>query len=226
MVLDIDMTWATQQLSRLKCLGHRVTVTSILLKAIGLAQLNHPLSRSEVISSRKTVTYHNIVGGITIERALDNRPVVFFGEIDSPHAKSIVEIARMLKEYTEISIEDSPPLALQTMFARFPWFFRKPILALAKCLPALRLKCQRATFGLTSLGKYGVASILSPCICTSTFAVGTIEDRVVVHNDEVKIRPLMTLSYNFDQRVLDPISAAKFVREVRILLEGGLENWL
>jgi pyruvate/2-oxoglutarate dehydrogenase complex dihydrolipoamide acyltransferase (E2) component len=226
MVMDIDMTWATQQLSRLKRLGHRVTVTSILLKAIGLAQQSHPLSRTEMISSNKTVTYHNIVGGITIERALDNQPIVFFGEIDSPNAKSIVEIAAALKEYTEISIEKSPPLALQTLFAHFPWFIRQPILALAKCLPALRLKCQRATFGLTTLGKYGVSSILSPCICTSTFAVGSIEDRLVVRNQEIAICPSMTLSYNFDQRVLDPMSAGKFVCEVRMLLEGGMENCL
>ncbi len=226
MIMDIDMTWAMQELSRLKILGHKVTVTSILLKAIGLAQQNHPLSRTEMISPHKTVTYHNIVGGITVERALDNQPIVFFGEIDTPHAKSIVEIAGTLKEYAEMSIEKSPHLSLQTMFANFPWFLRTAILAMGKSFPALRLKCQRATFGLTTLGKYGVSSILSPCICTSTFAVGAIEERLVVRDRDVEICPEMTLSYNFDQRVLDPNSAGKFVSEVRMLLEGGMEKWL
>ncbi len=225
-LMDIDMTWAQGQMSIFKDSGQRVTITSILLKAIGLAQQNHPLSRTEMISPRKTVTYHDVVGGITIERELNNQQVVLFGEVESPHAKSIVEIAGVLKDFTVTSIDDSPPLALQTLFAGFPWFIRNAIMELGKRLPSLRLKCQRATFGLTTLGKYGVASVMSPCICTSTFAVGTMEDRLVVHNHKLEVRPSMTLSYNFDQRVLDPNQAGRFVRDVRLLLEGGLEKWL
>lgn len=228
LVFDVDVSWIQERLARFKMRGHRITITAILLRAIAIAQQSHPLSRSEMISANRMVTYHDVVGGITIEREVEDQAVVYFGEIDAPHSKSVIEIAQELDEYSKIPIESSSTLALQTLFARLPWFIRHPLLSLAKCIPALRLKCQAATFGLTNLGKYGVTSILSPCVCTSTFAVGAVEERAVVMNRQITIRPSMTLSYNFDLRVLDTNSAAKFVKEIKMLLEGqgGLDKWL
>lgn len=222
-VIDLDSTWVNTFIQRSKNKGHRLTVTSILMKAIGLAQQNHPLSRTELTAIGKTVTYHDIVGGITIERDVDGQKTVFFGEIESPDTKSIYEIAHELREYSKVAIEKSAVLKLQGLFAAFPYFLRFSILKLGIAFPFLRLQCQKATFGLTSLGKFGMNTVLSPCICTSTFAVGTIEDRVTAKNNVLSIRSMMTVSFSFDHRVIDPNSAARFVDDVRRLMEGGLQ---
>jgi len=222
-VIDLDMSWVNALIDSLRSKGTRLTVTSILLKAIGVAQQDHPLSRTELTAVGKMVTYHDIVGGITIERDVDGQRTVFFGEIESPDTKSIYEIANELREYSKVAIEKSAALRLQSLFAAFPYFLRFSILKLGIAFPFLRLQCQKATFGLTSLGKFGMNTVLSPCICTSTFAVGTIEDRVTAKNNIVSIRSMMTVSFSFDHRVIDPNSAARFVNDVRRLMEGGLQ---
>lgn len=200
-------------------------MTCVLMKAIGLAQQNHPLSRTELTNFGQQVLYNDIVGGITVEREVDGQPVVFFGEVDAPHTLSVADIARAIKECSEIAISDSTHFALQEKFSGLPWFLRKWVLELGKAFPSLRLQVQKATFGLTTLGKHGIGFLCSPCICTSTFGIGTIEDRVVVCGNDVKVSPVMTVSFNFDQRIIDVNSAASFLSEVRDLVEGGLSDY-
>lgn len=65
-----------------------------------------------------------------------------------------------------------------------------------------------------------------PCICTSTFGVGQIEERAVVKDDQIVVRPMMTLSLVFDQRCMDGGMAAQFLKDVKELLEGGLDAFL
>ena len=223
---DFDMTWANSLMAAHKEDGERITVTSLLLKAIGLAQKEHPLSRTEVIGAGKTVTYHDIVGGITVERDVDGQKTVFFAEVLSPHLKTLNEIAIELDDYSRVPIQKSPAMQLQISFSSFPWFMRSLILNIGKTFPALRLKCQKATFGLTTLGKYGISCVMSPCICTSTFAIAAMEEKVVVIAGEITVRKMMNVSFNFDQRAFDPASAAAFFYEVRALMEGGLQKYI
>lgn len=225
MALDFDMTRATELVAKYKKMGIRSTVTCVLMKAIGLAQQNHPLSRTELTNFGQPVVFNDIVGGITVEREVDGQKVLFFGEVDSPHTLSIPEIAKAIKECAEIAIAESAPFALQTKFSGLPWLLRKIILEFGKAFPYLRLQCQKATFGLTTLGKHGIGFLCSPCICTSTFGIGVVEERVVICDKDLKVSPIMTVSYNFDQRILDVNSAASFLDEVRYLVEGGLADY-
>ena len=50
--------------------------------------------------------------------------------------------------------------------------------------------------------------------------VTTMEDRAVVRNGEIVIRPMMTLSLTFDHRVVDGSVAAEFLQRVKTLLEN------
>lgn len=99
-------------------------------------------------------------------------------------------------------------------------------MSIACRIPSSRLAFQKSTFGLTSLGKYGIKSVLSPCICTSTFTVGSQEDRPVASDGVLYIKPMITLVLSFDQRVLDPTITLGFLNDVRILMEGGMSRYL
>lgn len=221
---DIDMTNAMRLKDHLESQGHRITITAILLKAISTAQVDYPGSRTELLLWGKSVTYESIVGGFTVERELEEEKTVFFGEIEAPHNKSLPEIAKLLSHHARKPIEKIEPMALQKRFAKLPEFLRLMILNIGRQIPPMRLGCQKATFGLTTLGKYGISEILAPCICTSTFAIGTVEDRPVVVGDKIEARQMMTISYNFDQHAIDIPVAARFLHDVKTLLEGGMEE--
>ena len=83
-------------------------------------------------------------------------------------------------------------------------------------------KLQGGTFTITNLGMYGIESF-SPIINQPEVAilgVNTMEDKVVVRNGEICIRPIMNLSLTADHRVVDGSVAAEFLQRVKSLMEN------
>jgi pyruvate dehydrogenase E2 component (dihydrolipoamide acetyltransferase) len=77
------------------------------------------------------------------------------------------------------------------------------------------------TFTLTNLGPYGVESftaIINPPQA-AILAVGAITERAVVCDGAVMAQPCVTLSLSADHRVVDGAQAARYLAEVRRLLE-------
>ncbi len=224
---DIDMTWAEELRATLAKNGVRVTATAFLLKAIAIAQRAHPDTRTAMLPFGQTVVFNNIVAGFTVERIIGNQPTLFFGAIEEPDTKSITQISEELRAHAEADVEKVWHMDLQHKFTWMPWVLRRLILWVGlNFWPGLRVKVMGATFGLSSLGKFGLKAMIPPCVSTSTFGIGSIEKRPVVRDDKIEIRKMMTLTLNFDHRIIDGAPAARFLNDVQKLLEGGLEKYL
>jgi pyruvate dehydrogenase E2 component (dihydrolipoamide acetyltransferase) len=79
------------------------------------------------------------------------------------------------------------------------------------------------TFTVSNLGMFGVESfvaIINPPQC-AILAVGQVTPRVVAHGEGIAVRPMMTLSLSADHRVVDGAIAARFLQEIKKLLEKG-----
>jgi hypothetical protein len=226
MFYEIDMTWAEELRLQLKEKGIKVTATAILLKAIGIAQRLHPASRTAILPWGRTVTFNDIVAGFTVERYVGQQPAVFFGAIESPDSKPLVQVAEELRAYGEDEISSVPQLDIEDRFNNMPWLFRRFILWMGMRFPKVRLRYMGATFGLSSLGKFGCRGLIPPCVSTSTFGVGTIEPRAVVREGAIVVRPMMTLILNFDHRLIDGGPAARFMQDVQKLVEGELQSYI
>lgn len=223
---DIDMSWAEHLRAELLKQGHKTTVTAILVKAIAIAQLKHPDSRTAMLPWGRTVTFNDIVAGFTVEKVIEGQAAVYFGAIKDPHVKSVEQIACELKDYADRDPREIPQLAVEHRFAKMPWFFRRFILWLGVRYPRVRLRYLGATFGISSLGKYAIKALIPPCVSTSTFGIGAVESRAVVRGGEVVVRPIMSMTLNFDHRLIDGAPAARFLNDIRLLLEGGLAEHL
>ncbi|MBS2005222.1 MAG: 2-oxo acid dehydrogenase subunit E2 [Cyanobacteria bacterium SZAS LIN-5] len=217
------MSWAEDLKKKFAQKGEAITVTAMLLKAIAIAQKQCPSSRTIILPFGKVATLTDIVAGFTVERFIENGPVVFFGSIEAPDTKLLTDIMDELKDYKEADIDKHPQLNQQHQFTKVPWLIRQVVLCLGMVFPQIRLKISAATFGLSSLGKYGVCAVTGPCVSTSTFGVGMVEQRPVARNGKLEIHPMMTLSLSFDHRLIDGAAAARFLQDVRSLMEGGLE---
>lgn len=224
--LDVDMTWAEELRATFAKYGNRITATALLLKAIGIAQRAHPDTRTAMMPFGRTVVFNNIVAGFTVERLIGTQPTLFFGAIEGVDSKSVAEIAEELRAHAEDDVEKVWHMKIQERFTWMPWLLRRLILWIGLQNPAIRLKCLGATFGLSSLGKFGLKAMIPPCVSTSTFGVGAIEKRPVVKDDKIEIRTMMTLTLNFDHRLIDGAPAARFLNDVQKLLEGGLEKYV
>ena len=77
------------------------------------------------------------------------------------------------------------------------------------------------TFTISNLGMYGVeqfVAVLNPPQA-AILAVGAAEERAVVEDGELVVRPTMTLTLTCDHRTIDGATAAEFLRTVKSMLE-------
>ena len=77
------------------------------------------------------------------------------------------------------------------------------------------------SFTISNLGMYGVeqfVAVLNPPQA-AILAVGAVEDRVVVSDGELEVRPQMTMTLTCDHRSLDGATASEFLRTVKDYLE-------
>ncbi|KYG33657.1 dihydrolipoamide acetyltransferase family protein [Priestia endophytica] len=82
-----------------------------------------------------------------------------------------------------------------------------------------------STFTISNLGMYAI-DVFTPIINqpeTAILGVGRMLEKPVVVNDNIKIRPMMTLSMSFDHRVIDGAPAAEFLTELKRVLENPFE---
>ena len=87
-------------------------------------------------------------------------------------------------------------------------------------LPADKLR--GGTFTITNLGMYGIESF-TPIINQPEVAilgVNTMEDKAVVINGQIQIRPIINISPTADHRVVDGSVAAQFLQRVKQLMEN------
>jgi len=78
------------------------------------------------------------------------------------------------------------------------------------------------TFTITNLGMYGVEAFI-PIINppeAAILGVGKIIQKPVVEENQIKIKPMMTLSLSFDHRIVDGAPAAQFLAKIKEILEN------
>lgn len=83
------------------------------------------------------------------------------------------------------------------------------------------LDYEGGTFTVSNLGMLGVdnfVAIINPPQC-AILAVGKVAPRVVAHDQSMAIRPMMTMTLSADHRIVDGAIAARFLQEVKGLLE-------
>lgn len=79
---------------------------------------------------------------------------------------------------------------------------------------------QGGTFSISNLGMFGVRqfdAIINPPQA-AILAVGTVEKRMVVRDDQPAVASMMTLTLSSDHRVIDGVTAARFLAALKSLL--------
>ena len=84
------------------------------------------------------------------------------------------------------------------------------------------LDYEGGTFTVSNLGMLGVDSfvaIINPPQC-AILAVGRVAPRAVPEGEKIAVRPMMTMTLSADHRIVDGAIAARYLQEVKRLLEN------
>jgi pyruvate dehydrogenase E2 component (dihydrolipoamide acetyltransferase) len=170
--------------------GSKLSYTALLVKAAAEALKKHPMANAEFSGGRIKV-YKGIHVGVAV--GVEGGLVV--PVIHDADKKSLGEINRQLKAFQEKS-------------------------STLKFAPA---ELSGGTFTITNLGMFGIdqfsAIINAPQ--SAILAVGRIANKpVAIGEDSVAIKPMMVLSLSVDHRVLDGVTGANFLTEVKSLIEN------
>lgn len=79
------------------------------------------------------------------------------------------------------------------------------------------------TFTISNLGMFGInwfTAIINPPQ-SAILSVGALVVRPIVDDDQVTIRPVLTVNLNCDHRVIDGAKAARFLADLKSMIERG-----
>jgi pyruvate dehydrogenase E2 component (dihydrolipoamide acetyltransferase) len=82
-----------------------------------------------------------------------------------------------------------------------------------------------STFTVSNLGMYAIDAF-TPIINlpeTAILGIGRIQDKAVVENGTIVVRPMMVVSLSFDHRAIDGAPAAEFLTDLKNVLENPFE---
>jgi len=187
----------TMEVNMEKLLDHhesiRATMGDVSLTALILKAVAKALESHAILNSTLDGNEIKIFEDINIALAIDTPDGLITPVIRNSNKKSVVEISDAIRELTEKAMQHK--LSLEELLG--------------------------GTFTVTNMGPYDV-EIFAPIINppqSAILGIGRIAKRAVIINDQIVIRPVANLSLVFDHRVTDGVPAAKFLQEVKRILE-------
>lgn len=79
-----------------------------------------------------------------------------------------------------------------------------------------------STFTISNLGSFGIeefTAIINPP-GSAILAIGSINEKPIVENGEIKIKPIMKMTLSCDHRLIDGASGAEFIKYLKDIIEN------
>jgi len=226
--LEIDMSRAMEYAHKLsEASGTKITPTHIIVRAVALALRANPDTNVIIRLNR---TYRRKDVDVFCQVAIPGeKPDLSGTTIRRADTKGAVEIARELKERArkvregkdkELARTRSQLNLMPVTFARFALW----VVGMLTYTFNLNMKfigLPRDPFGsvmVTSVGSLGISEAYPPLVPMSRVpllvCIGRLEDKPVVRDGNVVVRPVCVLTATFDHRVMDGCTAGKMAAAV------------
>jgi pyruvate/2-oxoglutarate dehydrogenase complex dihydrolipoamide acyltransferase (E2) component len=240
-MLDVDASAALAYLDKLrKETGEQVTITHLVVKAVGLTLRRHPecnaYLRFRRIYQRDCSDVFVLVsqppaGPDVVREQRADLSGVRLSDVD---ALPLLQIASQLTQQGAL-VRKGRDLAvgpLKRMVAWLPKWLGSLGIRLVTFVQ-YELNRDLSAFGIprdtfagamvTSMGMMGIKYAFAPLVPAMrhsvVLAVGRVEDRPVVRDGEVVIRPILPLTATLDHRVIDGYQASRLAATLSQLLE-------
>jgi pyruvate dehydrogenase E2 component (dihydrolipoamide acetyltransferase) len=217
---DVDMQASQEIIATLRQQGIKCTYTHVVVRAAALALARHPeLNR---LFLRKHYVYLDSVHiGLSVGSELDLTVPLTIVLPDADKKPLVHLSAEIIRRVPEVRARDIERAVLLRKMARlFPFSWMRRTLLRNMMSQLSTIKERNGTFHITCQPylSRGVP-FKSPTLAALTFA--KVEDRVVVRNGQIAIRPMATLSFSGHNDTWNGNTAAILLNEIKKILEGG-----
>lgn len=173
--------------------GKKLTVTDLISVAVVKTLMKHRQINATLNKEATEITYHNYVN---LGMAVGMDEGLMVPVVKNADRMSLSEFVVAIKDLTERTLSK-------------------------KLLPDEQAG---STFSISNLGMYGVdeftAIINQPN--AAILSVASTQERIVPVNGEAVVRPIMKMSLTSDHRIIDGLTAARFMTDLKALLENPM----
>lgn len=219
---EVDVTSARQLMRRAKAeSGQSLSFTAFVVLCLGKAVESNRVMQAYLNWRKRLVIHHDVNVNVMIELDVDGRKVPLPRVLQAVNRKSYLEIheeIRRVKARPELIRE----LRQLRWFLALPAFGRRLFAWVAMRIPQL-LRSQSSSVLVTAVGMFGDGGgwgIPFPSF-TLTLTLGGISEKPVVREGEIVAREILDLTVSIDHDVVDGAPAARFVGELKSLIEEG-----
>ncbi len=173
--------------------GKKLTVTDMISLAVARTLMHHPYMNASLSADGSEIEFHNYVN-LAMAVGMDEGLLV--PVVHGADQMGLTELMLKLKDLGSRAVGK-------------------------KLTPQDQ---EGSTFTISNLGMYGVESFTSIINQPNSaiLSIAGTKKMPVEHNGEVAIRPIMKMSLTSDHRVINGLAAAKFMQELKALLEEPL----
>lgn len=225
---DVDMSSAIRL--REKYTDQKPSYTALLARAIALAIREHPKANRMVLALpfyKRIVQFDAINITIAIEQQQKDatKDTVLADTVYDVDKKSLSDIMVQLREMARATPENNPrQRQLAFIVEKLPNWLALLLISIPRWFPGMWVQHRGGSVLISSPTKYGVERLVANWGWPIGFSYGLLKKQPVVVDDEVAVRPVMSVTMSFDRRVLLGAPAARFFKRVCDLLENAEET--
>lgn len=162
---------------------------------------------------------------VAVERDVEGSHAVAYMEIiRDPHAKSLSEITRLLRGFSDSDLNSSEQWrSFHALGTRVPGWLGGLIARLPFYFPKLWRRYRGGTTLISSPAKYGVDGIVAAWPHPLSYSFGLAQKKPMVKGDQVVAVQAFTFVLDWDRRVMAGAQAARFFSRVCGLLRDPKE---
>jgi pyruvate/2-oxoglutarate dehydrogenase complex dihydrolipoamide acyltransferase (E2) component len=199
-----------------------LSLTAYIVAAVGRAAAAHPEVHAYRNWRGRLVVHHHVDVATLIEVSTAQGSFPLAHLVRDAERRDLSDISNEIR----IARHDPSASPSGSLFRKAaPWVSRIPgAVSLFYRLAArsVRMRRMTGTVSVTSVGMFGGGGgfgIGPPTVQTLTVLVGGISLRPWVRKDEIVVREILDLSVTVDHNVVDGAPAARFVADLRRLIE-------
>ncbi len=220
-LLSLDVTEARR---RLTAGEEPLSFTAFIVASVGRAAAAHPEVHAYRDWRGRLVVHHfaDIVAMVEVVRPEGSFPMAHLvRDADVRDVRDISDEIRRVKADPEASPSGRMLARTSPVLLRIPGAFRLMYAAMAR---SPRVRRAAGTVSVTSVGMFtagGGFGIGFPTVLTLGVLVGGMSERPVVVDGRVEVRDVLDLTVTVDHNVVDGAPAARFVDDLRHLIESA-----
>ncbi|PWD98268.1 2-oxo acid dehydrogenase subunit E2 [Marinilabilia rubra] len=222
-IIEVDISNVRENIRKIKKeTSHYISFTGYIIHCVSDAVDKNRIMHAYRNKKNQLVLFDEVDVSNTIERKVGNNNEVVAMIIRGANKKTVSEISEEIRWEKEKDVKDAEVFRSINLFLAVPSFLRQLVFRFLDKSPKL-MKKRAGTVMVTSANMIGSGAGWGVPIATHTLnvTIGGIVDRIVERDHQFERRQHLCLTFSFDHDIVDGAPAARFIRNVKRIIEDG-----